>query len=67
MVELYNIKVSDAINHLVDDVLADQEQQGVTLTKAQAKVLVLNALMYNVVSCEVCNQVRYLCDQEIDG
>jgi len=66
MTEMYDIKASDAINHLIEDVISDQEQLGVKITKAQAKVLVLNALMYNVVSCEVCNQVRYFCDQEID-
>ena len=66
MADLYNIKASDAINHLIDDVISDQEQLGVEITKARAKILVLNALMYNVVSCEVCNQVRYLCGQEID-
>lgn len=66
MTEMYDIKASDAINHLIEDVISDQEQLGVKITKAKAKILVLNALMYNVVSCEVCNQVRYFCDQEID-
>lgn len=66
MKDLYDIKTSDAINNLIEDVISDQEQLGVKITRAKAKVLVLNALMYNVVSCEVCNQVRYFCDQEID-
>ena len=66
MADLYDIPVKDAINSLVEDVIKDQEFMGEKVTKAKAKILVLNALMYNVVSNEVCNQVRCLCGQDIE-
>jgi len=66
MKDLYKITATTAIDNLIEDVMADQESLGAKVTKAEARTLVLNALMYNVVSCEVCNQVRYLRDQDIE-
>lgn len=66
MADLYDISMKDAIDSLVEDVIKDQDFMGEKVTKAKAKILVLNALMYNVVSNEVCNQVRFLCGQDTD-
>lgn len=55
MRELYNLTASDVIAELVDDVM---EAHGVS--KALAKKLVVNALIYNCVQEEVYGQVAFL-------
>lgn len=66
MADLYNVPMKDAIESLIEDVINDQANLGYKLTKTKARTLIANALMYNVVSCEVCNQVRFLCGQDVD-
>lgn len=55
MMELYNITASEAIACLVDEIAEDKG-----ISKALAKKLVLNSLLYNVVIAEISNQVEYL-------
>lgn len=55
MRELYNLTASDVIAELADDIV---EAHGVS--KALARKLVLNALIYNCVQDEVYGQVAYL-------
>ena len=66
MTDLYDIPMKDAIDSLIEEVINDQAGFGEKITKSKARILIANALMYNVVSNEVCNQVRFLCGQDVD-
>lgn len=60
MRDLYNITASEALSFSIEKVIEDNPE----LTKKQAKVLVLNALLYNVVIAEIRGQVNWLLDKE---
>lgn len=55
-INLYDVNTSDVMNVLVNDVM---EYCNVK-TKKLAKALVLNALLANVVSEDIINQVNFL-------
>ena len=56
MKELYDLTATEVIGFLVDDVMAQHKG----LTKKEARKLVLNALIYNVVTSEVYGQIDFL-------
>ena len=55
MIELYDLKASTVIDYLVEKQV---EEKGIT--KALAKKLVLNALLYNVVVEAIEEQIDYI-------
>ena len=59
MRELYDLTATQAIGYLVDDVV---EAKGIS--RALAKKLVINALIYNTVSEEVFSQVCFLMGED---
>ena len=54
--ELYDIKASEAISILADDV----KERHPNITKAMAKKLVVNALIYNLIAEEIVDQVDFI-------
>lgn len=62
MTELYNITTKEAIDGIVDRVLEGNPE----LSRAMAKKLTVNALIYNCVIDEVLGQVDYLLGKEND-
>lgn len=60
MAELYHITAGEIISELTDRVV--NENPG--MTKSRAKLLVCNALCYNVVVEEILNQVDFLLEKE---
>ena len=54
--ELYDIKASEAISILADDV----KERHPNITKAMAKKLVVNALVYNLIAEEIADQVDFI-------
>lgn len=61
MKDLYEVKASEVIGQIADDVV---ENLGVS--KTLAKKLVLNALIYNCVQEEIISQVKFLAEIEND-
>ena len=57
-IELYNPTMKQVIDSLTDDIAKWQE-----ISKKRARLLVLNALIYNVVSEAVNDQVAFLIEQ----
>lgn len=55
MAELYNISAAEAVA-----ILAEEQAAKRGITKAQAKKLVINALLYNVVAAEIDNQIDFI-------
>ena len=53
--ELYDINMTDVVNYYIGEFV-----QSTGCTKAEAKKLFLNALMYNVVINEVTDMMVYL-------
>ena len=54
--ELYNITATEALQGAIDAVMSDHPE----ITKAQAKRLVLNTLLYQCVVSEIRGQVDFL-------
>ena len=54
--ELYDIKASEAISILADDV----KERHPNIPKAMAKKLVVNALVYNLIAEEIADQVDFI-------
>lgn len=54
--ELYDIKASEAISILADDV----KERHPNITKAMAKKLVVNSLVYNLIAEEIADQVDFI-------
>lgn len=61
MRELYDLTATEVIGYMVDDVV---EKKGIS--KALAKKLVLNALIYNTVTEEVYSQICFLMGDQDD-
>lgn len=57
-IELYDPTMKQAIDNLTDDIAKWQN-----ISKKRAKLLVLNALFYNVVTEAVNDQVAFLIEQ----
>lgn len=57
MKDLYELKVSDVIGQIADDVV-----ENLGIKKALAKKLVVNALIYNCVQEEIISQVKFLAE-----
>ena len=57
-IELYDPTMKQAVDNLIDDVAQWQQ-----ISKKRAKILVLNALFYNVVTEAVNDQVAFLIEQ----
>ena len=57
-IELYDPTMKQAIDNLTDDIAKWQE-----ISKKRAKLLVLNALFYNVVTEAVNDQVAFLIEK----
>lgn len=55
MTELYSISAAEAVA-----ILAEEQAAKRGITKAQAKKLVINALLYNVVAAEIDNQIDFI-------
>lgn len=55
MRELYNVTMTDVIDTIAEDVMAKYN-----VSKAKARKLVCNALIYNCVTEEVLGQVDFL-------
>ena len=61
MKDLYELKVSDVIEQIADDVV-----ENLGIKKTLAKKLVVNALVYNCVQEEIISQVKFLAEIEND-
>lgn len=61
MKDLYELKVSDVIGQIADDVV-----ENLGIKKTLAKKLVVNALIYNCVQEEIISQVKFLAEIEDD-
>lgn len=61
MKELYNLTSKEVIDNLCERVI-ERDQ----MPKAQAKKLVLNALIYNCVIDEILGQVDFLMGKDMD-
>lgn len=61
MKDLYELKVSDVIEQIADDVV-----ENLGIKKTLAKKLVVNALVYNCVQEEIISQVKFLAEIEDD-
>ena len=61
MKKLYELTTKEVIDHLCERV-----QERDKMTKAQAKKLVLNALIYNCVIDEILGQVDFLMGKELE-
>lgn len=61
MKDLYELKVSDVIGQIADDVV-----ENLGIKKTLAKKLVVNALVYNCVQEEIISQVKFLAEIEDD-
>lgn len=61
MKDLYELKVSDVIGQIADDVV-----ENLGIKKTLAKKLVINALVYNCVQEEIISQVKFLAEIEDD-
>lgn len=61
MKELYELTTKEVIDNLCERV-----QERDKMTKAQAKKLVLNALIYNCVIDEILGQVDFLMGKELE-
>ena len=61
MKDLYELKVSDVIGQIADDVV-----ENLGIKKTLAKKLVVNALVYNCVQEEIISQVKFLAEMEDD-
>lgn len=59
MKELYDCTLKEVIDDIVADVAEEQE-----ISKKLARTLVINTLLYNVVTESVKEQVAYLLDRE---
>ncbi len=59
MKELEKFTQAQIMGYLTDKIAEDFE-----VTKTQAKKLLLNALLYNVVIEEIENQINYLLEEE---
>lgn len=57
MKDLYELKVSDVIGQIADDVV-----ENLGIKKTLAKKLVVNALVYNCVQEEIISQVKFLAE-----
>ena len=57
MKDLYELKVSDVIEQIADDVV-----ENLGIKKTLAKKLVVNALVYNCVQEEIISQVKFLAE-----
>ena len=55
MCELYDITATQAL-----DILIEEQMKKRNISKALAKKLVINALLYNVVSAEIDNQIDFM-------
>lgn len=61
MKDLYELKVSDVIGQIADDVV-----ENLGIKKTLAKKLVVNALIYNCVQEEIISQVKFLAEIKDD-
>lgn len=61
MKDLENLTTKEVIDHLCDRVIEHDK-----ISKAQAKKLVLNALIYNCVIDEILGQVDWLMGKDMD-
>lgn len=59
MRELHDYTLTEAVNFIVEDIV---EAKGIS--KALAKKLVINALLYNVVTDEIIGQVYWLMEDD---
>ena len=57
MKDLYELKASDVIGQIADDVV-----ENLGIKKTLAKKLVVNALVYNCVQEEIISQVKFLAE-----
>lgn len=60
MKDLYDITATQALDGIIDKVLADNPD----MSRKMAKKLVINALLYNCVIDEVLGQVNFLLGKE---
>lgn len=60
MRELYKVTATEAIDSVVEEVMEEHP----TLSKKDAKNLVLNSLLYYVVIEEIKGQVNFLLDED---